>query len=271
MAIRYDKKLNEEINRTLRNFNQKIRRLEKEERKLLPSKVSKKELKSSVYTRNELTRKLKELQRFSKRGAEDIITTKGGLTTTRYEVDKLKRENARVKRNISREIRRLQEQKPKVFGKTQAGTFAQMGDITYLNLVARRKALEKNINLLDKEGFQRLKILVEKSARNRDYLNSIFKDNYLEMLTYLGYFYGYDSDKLKELEDKLKKLKPNDLYKLFTTEKSIKAITEYYRAVSLNLTKKKSIVNPEDISEDVNLLYDNLIDNIEDILKDYNA
>ena len=175
MAIRYDKKLNEEINRTIKNFNQKIKRLEKEERKLLPSKISKKELKSSVYTRNELLRKLKELQRFSKRGAEDIITTKGGLTTTRYEIEKLKRENARVKRNISREITRLQQQKPKVFGKIQPVTFAVMGDITYLNLVARRKALEKNINLLDKEGFQRLKNLVEKSARNREYLNSIFK------------------------------------------------------------------------------------------------
>ena len=269
MAIRYDKKLNEEINRTIRNFNQKISRLEKEERKLLPSKISKKELKGDVYSRTDLRRKLKELQRFSKRGAEDIITTKGGLTTTRYEIEKLKRENARVKRNISREIKRLEQKRPTIFGRTQAATFAQMGDITYLNLLARRKALEKDVDLLDKEQFQRLKGLVEKSARNRDYLNSVFKNNYLEMLTYLGYFYGYDTNKLRGLEDKLKKLKPSDMYKLFTTEKSIKAITEYYKAVSLNLTKKKSTINPEDIEDDVNILYDNLIDNIEDILKDY--
>ena len=67
MAIRYDKKLNQEINRTIKNFNQKIARLEKQERELLPSKITKKELKESVYTRTELQRKLKELQRFSKR------------------------------------------------------------------------------------------------------------------------------------------------------------------------------------------------------------
>ena len=44
MAIRYDKKLNQEINRTIKNFNQKIARLEKQERELLPSKITKKEL-----------------------------------------------------------------------------------------------------------------------------------------------------------------------------------------------------------------------------------
>ena len=43
MAIRYDKKINQEINRTIRNFNQKISRLEKEERNLiLPEKITKK-------------------------------------------------------------------------------------------------------------------------------------------------------------------------------------------------------------------------------------
>ena len=96
MAIRYDKKLNQEINRTIKNFNQKIARLEKQERELLPSKITKKDLKSSVYTRAELQRKLKELQRFSKRGAEDIIETKGGVKLTQYELSNIKRENARL-------------------------------------------------------------------------------------------------------------------------------------------------------------------------------
>ena len=63
MAIRYDKKLNQEINRTIKNFNQKIARLERQDRELLPSKITKKDLKNSVYTRTELRRKLKQLQR----------------------------------------------------------------------------------------------------------------------------------------------------------------------------------------------------------------
>ena len=116
MAIRYDKKLNQEINRTIKNFNQKIARLEKEQRELLPSKITKKNLKSNVYTRTELQRKLKELQRFSTRGAEEVITTSGGVRLTKYELNEIKRENARVKRNITREINRLKVEKPKIFG-----------------------------------------------------------------------------------------------------------------------------------------------------------
>lgn len=157
MAIRYDKKLNQEINRTIRNFNQKISRLEKNERELLPPKITKKELKENVYTRAELKRKLAELQRFSRRGVEEIIETSTGVRISKYELNELKRESARIKRNISREINRLKVEKPKVFGKIQAETFAKMGDTDYLNLVTRRKALEKNIVNLTKEELERYK------------------------------------------------------------------------------------------------------------------
>lgn len=265
MAIRYDKKLNQEINRTIKNFNQKIARLEKQERELLPSKISKKELKQSVYTRRELQRKLKELQRFSKRGAEDIITTRGGVRLTKYELNEIKRENARVKRNITREINRLKVEKPKIFGKSQLATFSQMGDTDYLNLVARRKALEKDVNRLSREEFERFTKLVEKTGRNQQYMNSIFKENYFDMLTKTAYYFDYDNEKLAYLKDKLMKLQPNDFLKLFKEDKSIRAILDYYPVV----TNSFNSINPDDIREDVVNLYDNLIDNIDDIIKDY--
>lgn len=265
MAIRYDKKLNQEINRTIRNFNQKIARLEKQERELLPSKITKKELKESVYTRTELQRKLKELQRFSKRGVEDIIETKGGVKLTQYELSNIKRENARVKRNITREINRLKVEKPKIFGKTQTSTFSEMGDTDYLNLVARRKALEKDINKLSREEFERFTKLIEKTGKNQQYMNNIFKDNYFEMLTDLGYYFDYDNDKLNLLKQKLMSLKPNDFMKLFKEDKSIRAILDYYPIV----TNSFNAINPDDIKEDVINLYDNLIDNIDEIIQEY--
>ena len=205
MAIRYDKKLNQEINRTIKNFNQKIARLEKQDRELLPTKITKKDLKSGVYTRTELRRKLKELQRFGTRGAEDIIETSGGARLTKYEYQNIKRENIRVKQNITREINRLKVNKPKIFGKTQTSTFSEMGDTDYLNLVARRKALEKDINVLSREELERFTKLIEKTGKNQQYMNSIFKQNYFD----------YDNDKLNELKQKLMNLKPNDFLKLF--------------------------------------------------------
>ena len=265
MAIRYDKKLNQEINRTIKNFNQKIARLEKQERELLPSKITKKELKDNVYTRTELRRKLKELQRFSNRNAEDVITTSGGVRLTQYDYQNIKRENARIKRNITREINRLRVEKPKIFGKLQSSTFSEMGDSDYLNLVARRKALEKDINKLSKDEFGRFKKLVEKTGKSQQYMNNIFKENYFEMLTDLAYYFDYDNDKLNLLHQKLMNLKPNDFLKLFKDDKSIRAILDYYPII----TNSFNAINPDDIKEDVVNLYDNLIDNLDDILKDY--
>ena len=265
MAIRYDKKLNQEINRTIKNFNQKIARLEKQDRELLPSKITKKELKDNVYTRTELRRKLKELQRFSNRNAEDVITTSGGVRLTQYDYQNIKRENARIKRNITREINRLRVEKPKIFGKLQSSTFSEMGDSDYLNLVARRKALEKDINKLSKDEFGRFRKLVEKTGKSQQYMNNIFKENYFEMLTDLAYYFDYDNDKLNLLRQKLMNLKPNDFLKLFKDDKSIRAILDYYPII----TNSFNAINPDDIKEDVVNLYDNLIDNLDDILKDY--
>lgn len=263
MAIRYDKKLNQEINRVIKNFNQKIARLEKDQRELLPSKITKKDLKSSVYTRRELNRKLNELKRFSKRGAEDVITTKGGLRITNYELNELKRESARIKRNVTREINRLQTQSPKVFGKIQATTFAQMGDTNYLNLVARRNALNKDIRNLSRQEFERYKQLVEKTGKSQVYMNSVFKENYFQMLTDLAYYFNYDKNKLDKLKEKMMKLKPNDFLKLFNEDKSIRAILDYYPII----TNSFDAIDPADIAEDVTNLYDMLVENMDQMLR----
>ena len=140
-----------------------------------------------------------------------------------------------------------------------------MGDSDYLNLVARRKALEKDINKLSKDEFGRFKKLVEKTGKSQQYMNNIFKENYFEMLTDLAYYFDYDNDKLNLLRQKLMNLKPNDFLKLFKDDKSIRAIVDYYPII----TNSFNAINPDDIKEDVVNLYDNLIDNLDDILKDY--
>lgn len=265
MAIRYDKKLNNEINRVIRNFNQKIARLEKQGKELLPTKISKKEIKENAYTRADIKRKLNELKRFSQRDVERVVETKGGVRLTKYELNEIKRENARVKRQLTREINRLKVEKPKIFGKKQASTFSQMGDSDYLNLSARRKALDKNIDVLSKDELTRLTKLIEKTGKNQQYMNGVFKENYYKMLTDLGYYYKYDNSKLDKLKKKLMELKPNDFYKLFKEDKSIRAILDYYPIV----TGQIKSMNPDDVREDVTNLYDALIDNIDEILLDY--
>lgn len=269
MAIRYDKKLNQEINRTIKNFNQKIARLEKsDENLILPSKITKAELKESVYSRQELKRKLKQLQTYSIRGAEKTVTTDGGVNLSLYELQNLQKESRRIKANLTREINKLRQTAPTVFGKKQATTFAQMGDQYYLNLQARRSALEKGkITKLKPEQLKQFMNLLEKTSRNKTYYNNIFKNNYLKMLTDMGYFYGYDKKKLGELETKLNNLNSNEFLKLFREEKSIQAILDYYPNIVVKPNNFN--INPDDIREDVINLYDALIDNIDDILTGY--
>ena len=265
MAIRYDKKLNQEIDRTVKNFNQKVARLERQLKTLVPAKISKSSIKESVTSRTDLKRKLKELQKYSERGIEEVITTSGGTIVTKYELDKIKRESVRLKKKISREINILKVEKPKVFGKKQAKSFAEMGDEYFLNLVARRNALEKEITSLSPKEFQRYKELLYKTEEKYKEQSNKFKIGYYVMLTDLAYLYNYDEGKLKVIEDKLMSLPTDKFIKLFNEDKSIKAIIEYY----IMRVGNPSGIDPEKIREDVTSLYDNLYENIDEIIKDY--
>ena len=96
-------------------------------------------------------------------------------------------------------------------------------------------------------------------------MKSVFKENYFEMLTDLAYYFNYDNEKLELLKKKLMNLDPNDFLKLFKEDKSIRAILDYYPMV----TNTFNAINPDDIKDDVTGLYDNLINNIDEIIKDY--
>ena len=67
-------KLDNEISRVIRNYNAKIRRLEKLNipNLILPTKITKKELIKTSSSTKEIRRKLKSLSRFSKKGAENV-------------------------------------------------------------------------------------------------------------------------------------------------------------------------------------------------------
>ena len=128
-----------------------LREIQQENNGSIPDlKVKAKQiLKQNAYTRAELRRKLNQLKRFSERGIEKSMQTKGGYVLSRYEFENLKREKARVQRNISRELTRLETEKARVYGKEQVYTFAQMGDSRYLNFLARKENIKKEIRLDD--------------------------------------------------------------------------------------------------------------------------
>lgn len=95
--IRWQQSDSEELKRVVKNFNAKIRRLEKkypQNKNALPEKVSVRQIKELIETRNDLKRELKSLERFTKRGSEELINVPGNdynLKITKWQKEEMTR------------------------------------------------------------------------------------------------------------------------------------------------------------------------------------
>lgn len=267
MAIRYDRKLTNEINRIVRNYNAKIRRLEKVESDvILPDKFTKESLaslKGSVSNRADLRRRLKDLETFTERGAEKNIIV-DNTSIPKYQYKNIRRYQGLVKRRINTKIKFYETKKPTNKGEAESATFAQMGERDYLNALAKRKLLlEKDLASLSNEEREKFLELLQSNARTRS--ANIWKENYLDILVDTGRTYGFDDEKLQTLEQKLSKLTPAQFDKLATQERTIQQILYYYKPIK-DLGVDVALDN---MADDAIANFDNLYNNIDEILKDY--
>lgn len=267
--IRYNKELVNKINKTVRNYNAKINRLAKLNPSLaLPEKVSARSIKNVSDTRKELLRNLNKLQRFSIRGAEDTIILPSGELVSRYELSELKRESARLQRNLTRRINELAGTTPKVAGIKQDYTYAQMGDMRLNNMIAKRDTIKRMSKTLSSGGnLKNFMKLLETTRNKQNYQISIFRNNYIDkMLTYQAYSIGYDSEKLNVIKAKLNKLSDRDFLKFFDEEKIVQMVRDKY--IDTSKLKGDAYFSYEDEMTDI---FDELYDNIDDYLKNYKS
>lgn len=234
MAIRYDKKINREIAKIVRNFNNKVYRLERQNAVFVPSRVRVKNLKSQYQNRSALKRKLAELQRFSERGVESIVYTLGGTSISKWELATLKREQTRAKRLLTRRIRKLETTVPTVFGKKQLKTYAEMGNEELSNLRARRTALNKRAERLDEKALKQLEKLVTKTIQRLTTQDITFYNSYFEIIENAGYMANIDPQIISHIKENLRKLTPTEFIEFANIEKSIKSIIDYYLVQKMN-------------------------------------
>lgn len=264
MAVRYSRILEQDIRKTVRNYNAKIRRLEKTERDLvLPDRITINEIKESVDTRKQLNRKLKALERFTKRGAEDTVYI-DGLKTSKYQVGEVQRELRRVKAQLTRQISIIEQTTPTIFGQKADATYKQMGSIQLNNLKTRRKSYDfGSFKKITSEKFKELQDKLRRDIAYLDYDKNIFMNNVVDnMIEKLAYKTGYDNnDKLNHLKQQLSRLSPDQFLKLYNTEEGIRAIVDYYPSIHSR--------KPEDIKDEVENLFNELDDNIEGIVNTY--
>ena len=267
--IRYNKELINKINKTVRNYNAKINRLQKQNPTLsLPEKISAKSLKNMSDTRTELNRNLQRLKRFSKRGAEENIVLPTGEIISTYELSELKRESARLQRNLTRRIHELAGTTPKVAGIKQDYNYAEMGDMRLNNMIAKRDTLARmNKNIRKTGSLKNFAKLIETTRNKQNYQISIFRNNYIDkMLTYQAYAIGYDKERINTIKEKLNKLSDKDFLRFFDEEKLVQMVRDKY----IDSTKLKGD-DYFSFEGEMNNIFDELYENIDDYLKDYKS
>lgn len=115
--IRWTDADHQELNRRIRNYNAKITRLQEKYRDnpdvIIPEKITKKQMVELIGTRRDLQREMKSLERFSKRGSEEIVTipsTDNNIQLTKWQKEEMSRRAGIVNRKRNQRRKELEEQ-----------------------------------------------------------------------------------------------------------------------------------------------------------------
>lgn len=206
---------NQNITRVVSNFNRKVARLQKAGYDLLPSKVSAREIKKRFDNKTELNTYLRDLQRFSRRGAEEVITI-GGKDYTKYEIDVFKRKLRRERYKLNKEIVQAKSVTPK---------YPMQHDIFLANLQAKRNTLSN-----DWQDLIGQKVGINLFKQDSTYLETY--NNYFSILFQDAYQLGFEDEKIEHIKSQLLKLKPRQFIRALEDDPNIQYIFEYYHALT---------------------------------------
>lgn len=173
------------------NFNAKLRRLKAKNPSKVdfyPDTISIKDIRSKISTRADFNRVVNSLKRFSKRGSEELTTTKGGVTLTKYELKELHIKRSVVNRRRSQEVKRL-------------GLTLERGLKTQVD--KQQLTPKKKVETVNLKDFEKFKESLEREIADRfnqeqkeRYVSNYFKGLYNK----LGYEWASEIIKLLEQE-----------------------------------------------------------------------
>ena len=219
-----DKDLMRDLDKAISNFNKKLNELQIDgTREYLPEKLSYKETKQRIKTREELRRVIRSLQDFTKQGQEDLIQLESGEGITKWEKNKLHFENQRAQERIKQEI--AEYHKPLA---DSGFTRAQMGS-TELNKLESKLEYLESINKKKGEAFKNLK-------KRISFLGSIdfeyrkawqYRKKYME--TIINHFQNFDGyDELKKAFNNHKNV--FDFYEWIKSTDNVNIIDIHYES-----------------------------------------
>ena len=223
------------LNKTVKNFNAKIRRLEKKydkaieqaktkeearnilrQKEALPEKVVKKDLKALINTRKDLNREVKMLQRFSKKGAEQIKpapNNDNNLLLTKWQIQEYSRRMGIINRNRNKRLKEIEELEATSRGEELGYTRGAIGMGSYeTNILKPAKAWTKS---LDRTGFNK-KWGMSMEELQADYYDKgmeVLKNNYIDAL-----LTEFNEEDIKDVVEAIRKMSYEDFYKIYHKE-----------------------------------------------------
>jgi hypothetical protein len=179
------------LSAAIRSFNKKIDKIKTlENENFIPGKLNYQIAKSEIFTRSELNRMIKSLNRFKKENAGDLIKTEGGEILTRWEKNELAFQSRNLRARLTRELNETI---------TERGLSPnQMGDERIDALKSQIESL-KNLNKVQGKDFENLKQRIQSQGRSdyEYYRALIYKQNYYEMIDGLKNFKNFEKFKAK--------------------------------------------------------------------------
>lgn len=252
--IRYDKKINNEIQKLVTQYNAKITRLSKKGEDV-PEKIKVKDIKKEFTNRRDLKYYLKDLSEFTKRGS--TVIGKSGLP--KYQEEIIKRGRRRLRSTIAARRKKAIKTHATTFGVPSTLSMAEEFNIDYLRLEAlEERFLESPID--DVERFIRG---LRRSVASPDL--STWQTNYTDMILDVAYTYGIPHNKIHEFRERLVNLSPKQFDNLLKNERSLQSIVYYYK----NINDVGVDIAYEELEGDVVALFNAIFEEEDNILKEY--
>lgn len=208
MARKFDADFNKEIDRTVRSFNQKIRRAEKRGEKGLPKLRYVSELKAQFTTKTDLKRELSQLKSLlNNKQALQRHRTKDG-TITNWEYDYIVSNLRSTEKWIDRELEKAKER----YKNYPDHLYAIRADVKTLE--QEKRVITSDLNKLTAAQLKVVGGTIERYKR-RNIRITAGRKHFMENLDYLLTAKGTPLTKRKQIYSKLNKLSNdqfNDLY-----------------------------------------------------------
>ena len=271
---KFTPEFNKEIYRTVRSFNQRVRRAEQRGLTNLPDLQSVAELKARYVTENDMKRELGFLRQMNlNRKSLDTVTTLGGAKMTEWEFQYMKQNLKPLRRFYDVMIKVAQNR----YGSYPYNTALKS---ELLNLEARRDYLNRDLNALTRSELLTFRRYMTKFKETSKRTGNYF-DQYLGALGEIGKYNPDARAAVKRIRRKINNLSPavfeeiyrrhdivNDLFDIVVSPPS--SVSE---ETEKSKSKSDEFYNTQDITRYVNTIdqkLDGWIEEAEAALADVN-